>query len=320
MLQRCWIGAVLALAALGAPAHGQVTLEWKFKEGTRFYLEAVTTSKQGMKALGKELRRDERVTTLFSVVVRKVNDDKSGVLEQKVESIKVENVGSMTGALPAEDAGKFAQQLKGATFRLTVTPHGEVTKFEGYDEVVKKLVGEDAAARKAVQAVLTDEYLKRSATEVFAVVPPGQVKGGDSWGGDQKHELPLGPIGTFAVTRKCTYDGKKELNDPPLKGTYDKIGFTVAGAYNAPKSGDAGPFSFRVTKGDLKMEDGKGDVWFDAAAGRLVETTTSVRLKGSLTAVANGNTIESEMDLDRSTKVRLLDQPPPSQPAVPQLP
>jgi hypothetical protein len=323
MVQRYWIGAALVLAALGAPAHAQVTLEWKFKAGDRFYLEAVSTSKQSMKvtALGKELRQDFKVTTVFEVTVQKVNDDKSAVLEQKVKSFKVENIGNTTGALAAEDATKFGQlHLTGATFLLTVTPHGEVTRFEGYDELVKKLAGEDAAAREAVRAVLTDQYLKRSATEVFAVVPPGPVKGGDSWGGDKKQELPLGPLGSFALTRKFTYEGKAPLDDPPLKGSYDKITLTVAVQYNPPKPGSGAPFPFQLTKGDLKTDDGKGTVWFDADRGRLVGMETSLHLKGSLTEVVTGNTIDSEVDLEGTMKVRVVDQLPAPSPPVRQLP
>jgi hypothetical protein len=303
MLQRYGIGAVLALAAVAAPAHGQVQLEWKFKEGSKFYLETVTTARQGMKYQGKELRQDTELTFLFSVTVQRMND-KSAVLVQKLDGLFVKNIGAPAGQINAED--KFNQQLVGATFNLTVKPNGEVTDFEGYEQLVKKLAGEDAVARKTVQAVLSKEYLKRAATEVFAVLPPRPVKGGDSWGGDEKHDVLLGPLGSFTTTRKYTYEGKDE-KEPKL----DKITFKGTASYNPPKAGDAGPFPFQVTKADLKMEDIKGTAWFDAAAGRLDRMETSARVKGTMTVVANGNPIETELEQERTVKTRLLDKPPP---------
>jgi hypothetical protein len=66
MLQRCWIAAVLFLVAAGSRVHGQTQLEWKFKDGDKFYLETVSSFKQGMKSLGKELRQDFEMTFLFS--------------------------------------------------------------------------------------------------------------------------------------------------------------------------------------------------------------------------------------------------------------
>jgi hypothetical protein len=306
MLQRCWIGAALALAAVAAPAHGQVQLEWKFKEGSKFYLETVSSSRQGMKFQGKELRQDTELTFLFSVAVQQVKPDKSAVLVQKLEGLFVRNLGGPAGQINAED--KFNQQLVGTAFHLTVTPRGEVTDFEGYEQLLKKLAGEDAVARKTVQAVLSKEYLKRAATEVFAVLPPKPVKGGDSWGADQKQDVPLGPLGSFTTTRKYTYEGKDEKQNK-----LDKITFTGTATYNLPRDKDTGPFPFQVTKADLKMEDIKGTIFFDEAAGRLVGMETRARVKGTMTVVANGNPIETELEQERAVKTRLLLEKPTQQ-------
>jgi hypothetical protein len=218
--------------------------------------------------------------------------------------VTVRNIGGATGQIPAED--KFNQQLKGATFRLTVTPRGEVTKFEGYEALLKKLAGEDAVARQTVQAVLGEENLKRQATDVFGVLPAKPVSGGDEWGGDQKRELSLGPLGNFTTTRTFTYEGKDNLGGK----TFDKITFKGTAAYSPPKSGEGGPFPFQVTKGDLKMEEIQGKVWFDDAAGRLVGMEVSLRVKGTMTVVVNGNTLDTELDQERTTRTRVLDKAP----------
>jgi hypothetical protein len=301
MLQRFW-GAVLALTVLAAPAHGQVNLEWKFKKGDKFWLESTSTLNQSMKALGKELRQDMDITFLFAVVVQDVDANKNAVLEQTLEKVEVKNTGGPTGEIPAED--KFNQQVKGTTFRLTVTPRGEVTKFEGYEELIKKLAGDDAAARKTVKAVLSEEYLKRAATDVYGVVPPGPVKIEEEW--TKKQELALGPLGGFTLSRTYKYEGKDNLAGKP----YDKISVKGEGAYSPPKADEAGGFPFQVTKADLKPEGIAGTVWFDEPAGRLVQLDLSMKVKGTLTAVVSGNTLDTELDQARSVKVRVLDKPP----------
>lgn len=304
MLQRCSIGAVLALALVAVPARAQVQLEWKFKEGDKFYLETVNSFKQSMKTLGKELRQDLDLTFVFSVAVDKVNADKSAVLVEKVESVEVKNTGGPTGGIAAED--KFNQQVKGATFRVTVTPRGEVTKFEGYDDLVKRIAGDDAVTRKTVQAVLSEDYLRHAAADVFGPLPAAPVKNNDKWGGDKKVEVPLGPLGTFTTARTYTYEGKDTVGSQSI----DKITFKGTASYSPPKSGEAGPFPFQLTKGDLKIDELHGTISFDDAAGRLVQSDTTMHLKGSMTAVVSGNTLDSELQQERTIKTRLLDKLP----------
>src|SRR4051794_18819800 len=95
MLQRL-IGALVAASLLELSSRGQdVKLEWKFKEGDKYTLETVSTFKQEMKTLGKTLKQDLKQTTGYSLTVQKVNADKSVVLEQKLESLALEN---QTGA------------------------------------------------------------------------------------------------------------------------------------------------------------------------------------------------------------------------------
>ncbi len=309
MLSRCGFGAAFVLVALAWPAQAQVRLEWKFKEGDKFYLESVSVLKQSMKTLGKDLKQDLEQTTLFSFSVQKKDSDNSAVLEAKIESVTMKNLGGPTGGIPAED--KFNQLLKGATFRVGISPRGEVTRFEGYKDLIDKIAGSDEAARQNVQAVLSEEYLKRSATEPFVPLPAGAVKPGDSWGADKKQELRLGPLGTFTTTRRFTYDGKEApqgsaAGSKPL----DKISLAASATYAPPKSGEASPFPFQVTKGDLKADAIKGTTYFDADAGRLVESMTTMHLRGTLTIVVGGNTIDTEVEQDQNVKSRILDKPP----------
>jgi Family of unknown function (DUF6263) len=304
MRQRSWVGALLALGVLASPAFGQEQMAWKLKEGDKLFVETVSGFKQSMKTLGKEFRQDRETTVLYSVTVKSVDANKNAVLEEKVESVAVKNTGSPAGEPAAED--KFNQQLKDATFTVTVTPQGEVTKFEGYEELLKKIAGDDVNAKKIVQAVLTEEGLKRAATDAFGVLPAGPVKTGDKWGQDKKAEAPLGPLGSFTLTRTYTYDGKENYDGKSV----DKISFTGTATYTPPKTGEASPLPFQVTKGDLKADDMKGTLYFDPAAGRVVASETSLRLKGNVSITVSGTPIDTEMQQDQTVKTRVLDKLP----------
>src|SRR5262249_24469090 len=182
---------------------------------------------------------------------------------------------------PGGTDDKFNQQLVGATFKVTVNPKGEVTKFEGYDDLMKKLVGDDANGRKVFQAIMPEEAFKRSAAEAFAFLPDQPVKTGAQW--ERKLETSLGPLGSFSTKRQYTYEGQEQADNKTL----EKITFTASTAYTPRKPGDT-TFPFQVSKGDLKVEDLKGVIYFDAAAGRLVRSESSMKVRGNVTIVISG--------------------------------
>src|SRR5207249_2953346 len=147
--------AAAGLGACAAPA--QVPLKWKFTAGDTLYIEVVSHSKQVLKTVGKELKQDIEQTSVFSVRVEKVDPDKSVDLEQKLEWLMVK-----TGGPTAVPDARYDQQLSGLAFKVTVDlAKGEVTRFEGYQDLLKKIAG-DEAAQKAAQAILSEESLKQA--------------------------------------------------------------------------------------------------------------------------------------------------------------
>src|SRR5262249_49501436 len=154
------------------PAHAQVQMEWKLKEGDKFFLETVGTLKQQMRTQSKEMKQDQELTAVFALTVEKKNADNTAVLEEKVEALTVKNA----AGLAAGTDEKFNQQLVGTAFKVTLNPRGEVVKFEGYDDLVKKLAGDDPAFRKAVQSVTPEEQFRISVSEAFGFLPDKPVK------------------------------------------------------------------------------------------------------------------------------------------------
>jgi hypothetical protein len=300
MQRHYWLGAILTLATFVLPAHAQVQMEWKLKEGDKFFLETISSLKQQMRTQGKEMKQDLEVATVFSLTVEKKNADNTAVLEQKIEGLMVKNA---AGQAAGTDE-KFNQQLVGAAFKVTLSPRGEVAKFEGYDDLLKKVAGDDANARKTVQSIVSEEVFKVSVAEAFGFLPDKPVKTGDSW--ERETTRPLGPLGSIVSKRKYSYDGSEMVEGKPL----EKITFTATSTYTAPKPGEPNAFQFQVAKAALNLEDVKGTFLFDAAAGRLVRSEMGLKLKGTVVIVVMGTNLETEAQQDQTTRMRVLDKNP----------
>jgi hypothetical protein len=303
MIQRCVIAIVLLVLGCGV-SQAQIELKWKLKAGDTFYLETTSNSKQSMKTVGRELKQEIEQASVFQVKIEKVNDDKSMVLEQKLEWLTVK-VGNAT-----QPDDRYNQQLAGLAFKATLNAKGEVTQFDGYKEMLEKITGnkdEKSPEQEAVRAVLSEASLKESVAEAFAMVPEKPIKIADTW--DRKSEKPLGPLGSLLLTRKFTYDAQETVEGKPL----EKLSFTGTGQYAPPRKGGTSPFQFTIAddKSDVKVEGLVGTAFFDAAAGRLVKTEWSMRFKALVTiSVGGGSAVQTEAVQDLTIKTRVLNQMP----------
>src|SRR5262245_19894103 len=133
MWQRCWLGVVVLVTGAAAPALGQTTLAWKWKEGDTVYLESVTKNKQAMKLAGQAMETENENTTVDSFKVEKQTADLI-VLKRTVESAKAKVQGP-----GADVAEKMTEGLKGTTLTIHINPkQRKITKLEGLDKMLEK--------------------------------------------------------------------------------------------------------------------------------------------------------------------------------------
>jgi hypothetical protein len=293
MFRRSWLVAVLVLSVLALPASAQVTMQWKFSEGDKFFVEEVADMKMTISLMGKDIKQEQKTTQVSSYTVKKKTAD-SVVLVQKIEGVDVKVQGGFGGEMD-----KFMEKLKGASFTVTLSNDGKVTKFEGYDEFVKNLAAGDENVGKLLKMMINEETLKKSSEEVFAFLPSKAVSKGDSWKRDAV--LPLGPFGSFKTASDYTYEGKETDGE--------KISYKASMTYMAPK-GDDGFGLFKIVKGNLKTEGAKGNMIFDAEKGRLVRTNMASTIRGSLTMDVMGNQFDMDMMMEMSGTARVLNKNP----------
>jgi hypothetical protein len=290
---RCGLGGLVVLAVLTAPAHGQVKLEWKFKKGDQFTQETVTSLKQTIKGLGTERKEDLETTTISAFTVVEQNADGSVVLEQKITTMKTKDAAS---GRPAD----LTKHLEGATFRITLTPKDgrlQVTRLEGYEEMMKKITEGDPQGAKVIRSLLPEEVLRKSLEESFTFLPEKPVNKGEKW--ERKHDVPLGPLGRLAVTHTYIYEGPEQLDGRPV----EKLAVTMAVSYTPPGKADSAGLQFQITGGSFEAKNATGTLYFDNANGKLVRADMRMNLDGKLNVTTpKGNEV---IQVSQTQEVRL---------------
>src|SRR5215467_10516032 len=98
MLRRLGIGILLLMSVAAMPARAQVALDWKLKEGDRFYLQTESTSNQVMelpgKDVGKEIKQETTVTSVMQFYVEKKSPDGNFTIKQTIEGLMVKGAGA----------------------------------------------------------------------------------------------------------------------------------------------------------------------------------------------------------------------------------
>ena len=124
-----------------------------------------------------------------------------------------------------------------------------------------------------------------------------------------KGEIPLGQSTPVGGATKTTYTYEDNANVDGKNAVKIKVDGTVT--YNLPKGdGDAASVPFRVTKGKIEGKPTKGTLHFDPEAGRLLLAESRMTLEGTLTLAVGGNTFDTEVKLDLTSKTTLLKEKP----------
>jgi hypothetical protein len=286
-------GAALLVVFLASPAFGVETLTWKFKEGESLYIETVNSQKQTVTLQGNKQVQELNITSVNHFTIKKTDKDGT-VLEQKIESIDLKS----TPALPTELAKLNA--LKGSTLTLTLDATGKVTKLEGYDEMIRRVVpSANDPVGLMIRTVMSEQTLKQALNETFNLLPDKPVNKGDTW--KRESGVPLGPFGTLTTENVFTYQG------PGKEG--DEITVKPAVSYAPPKTAES-VLPFKIAKGELKIDSAQGTILFDNKAGKLVRQDLTFTIKGGLTIEANEKEIPLDLQLEQKIQTRLTDKPP----------
>jgi hypothetical protein len=273
MSLRRMIGAGLLLLAAALPAAAQSGLEWKFKEGDKFVIESSTETKQTITKDEKPTTSESTFTTVSTFVVKKAAAG-SYTLEQTIDEVRVKS--NKPDDPTVAIASRYANQLKGATFKFNLSPSGKITSsgtasgLEGYEDLIKKLTGGNEQAAKAARTVYPEDAFKEELNNIFGFLPDkASPEEGYTWTRKESMAMPWGKL-TGEATYK--YLGKKKDGE--------EFDVTRRWTYALPDENIQG---VKVTKGDLKVTDATTKIVADPSAGRLVSLKQTMRLAGKVT-------------------------------------
>jgi len=294
MRTHVWALTLLALGGLSLQAQGQTKLEWKFTEGEKFYTEEISDQKQQISVAGQDIKMSTKTTNITSYTVKRVAGN-AVTIEMKIENVEVKTDNNMFGG----GMEKMQEKMQGATFTFTLDG-GTVTKFSGHEEFLKKLADGDEMMAKFGKMIFTEDMLKKGIEEAFTNLPTRAVSRGDKWNKDRS--LPMGPLGNIKLKNEYTYKGSEP--DGEL------LTFTGTLSWMAPKDGAGFGDMFKISKADFKSDNVRGSVVFDAKAGRLVRSSNSMTMSGTMTIDVMGNEIEMSMTQDTASTMRVLRKNP----------
>jgi hypothetical protein len=296
--------AILVCSAVVGPAFAQdVSLQWKFKEGEKFYLEEKIQSDviEKVPKLDKTTIKKQTQQRLSSFLIKSVQPDGTIVMEQRIESWKIKVVGDVPGA--ADDGGKLLEQLfRDVTFVVRMNKFGKIVKLEGQEKIAQKIrdmknINQGEADQ--LKAHATEEILRSPLSIAFDMLPEKAVKKGDKW--TRVSEVPVPALGKFTFTTEFTYETRVEAGDVlASKGLF---------TFQTGKDGQMSP-GVKLLKIELAKNQQTGRIVFDGAKGRLVVKETNLPLAISMTVMTQGTELVIEIEANENRTIRLHDTKP----------
>jgi hypothetical protein len=306
MLFRKSLLTLSLVVGLCVPAAAQVKLERKAQEGTTQTTEVSSRTEQKLTIAGTEIESGSDSRTVVKTTIGKRDEEGNLRVQEKIESllVTIKVMGSeyvFDSANPDKESGgtfEMMRPLHKAMVRRTSTTvygkDGKVAKVE-YDQDILNELADDV--RQLVKSELDPETAKKTANDELEKFPAEPVKQGDVWERTAKLNISGGQVMTIAT--RYTYEGEIEKDGRKL----DKITSKVLTVDFALEPGSTLPFTLKESA--LKPEETKGEILFDRQKGRVVSSSSSIKITGDMTFVINGQELPSKLDLKMENTTQL---------------
>jgi len=288
------IHAIAAALLMASATQAQTTLRWKFEQGAPVNYVLEQKSIVTARFMGQEIKSESGQTMDMAWTSTKVAED--GSFELGVAITRVRAVMNGPAGLVEYDSGSneqpegevgvaLAESFGGMVdqaFTMTMTPLGEVTEFT----LPKKLEESLGQAAAGAGAGLSAESIKQLVTAAAWEFPESAIRADSRW---TDKTSAMTSMGEFIVNTEFVYDGSEKRADRTVEKITLKPQMEFASQENTP---------VKVTITD---QEAGGTLYFDNAAGRLVESDSNLRW--TMVAEVNGNAMEQEIDQKTTMKL-----------------
>jgi hypothetical protein len=293
--------AILVVSTLAGPASAQdkpEKLEWRFKEGQKFYLEQRVDNDTTITVLGMKQAEKQNTQIVLSYVVKSAGPD-GFVLEQRVEAWRFKS--SKDGPGNEEVVSKLLESIfKDVVFTVRISKSGKLLGLDGYEQMMKNAAKVATTPQELEQfkGLVSLDVLRSWVILNFDVLSDKAVAKGDQW--SKNLEVAIPALGTITTATTYTLEDKGKGGAViGIKDTYDI----------RPGKNDIAP-GVKLVKVALAKKEGTGKLVFDADKGRLVSVDRTVPLAGSMTFSAQGMMIDADMESNETRATRWHDQRP----------
>ena len=284
----------LPLLLISSAAFGQVTLVQKVNEGESYTSKTTVKTDQKLTIAGQD-----GGTTSSTVVETKTTTgkrDAEGKLPLTVETNMLSSEIGLPGGVKIkfdgknpdakDDAGNPLAEL--IRDKIKANAKLSMTIVLGKDNTVV-----DVQGIKPGSEVNPDD-IKEQFAEELKTFPKKPLQKGDTW--EQEVKVNLGQGQVFTLKRKYTYEGETSKSTVSSTRKVHKITAVDSAVTYSAKEGP-----FKVTKSDLKVDDSKNTILYDPAAGRDIETSSTLRVSGKIGLSVNNMQLDGDLDLTMSS-------------------
>ena len=257
-------------------------LRWKFQPGEvlRYSME----QKISMTARGadRETKQTRSQTVEMSWKVNSVTGDGQAEITQRIDRVRLRaeappfmpfefdsNQPKAEAPGPFEAEAQMLRAMAGAEFTFRIKPTGAIEDIKFSEQTLKAL--REATPRGAPEAEPSEKMLRdmlvQSSPPAF---PAGPLEPGKTWS-DKPARMPS-PLGTMVIDKTFTFQGPDPKNPRlMLVGVDTKVALEpVAGA---------------GLTAELRKQEGKGSMTFDAQAGHVVSTRGAQKTEMTITVM-----------------------------------
>ena len=286
------VGLILSIGH-PATAVAQQALVWKFASGDVFFVEEIVNQEQSVTIGDRTETKKTRQTTIMQYQVADVNPDGEVDLEITIKSILDDG----------EKSNDVTRRIAGSKFGLTLDNKGQLIRFDGYANFVKRVANGNIQFERLFQSVLSEKTLQQTMVQLLTSLPGTNVSRGQSW--QQKQTLNVGPFGTLAVDRTFEHKGLMNGDD----GTFVDVGLMGTAKYALPDP-DKSRLPFKISQGELIVDRFQGSGSFDMQRQRMRALDVELHVTGKLTISVGPQKADLMIDQTQTSRLRVLDSLP----------
>ena len=297
MTQRNWkFPGLVCLVLLAAPsaralAEG-VSLSWHFKPGETLHYVAKQEVAQDISSAAISGKMNVGITVDLSWAVQSVDAQQVASLIQTIDRVQMTvdppqgakvQYDSSSGKEPegqAKTAAAGFQALFKKPMRMKIDSQGKILEVKLPQDVLGQF--RKTPGLESLGKMFSEDGMKQLVG--LSVLPKEPLVPGKSWNDESLYENPQ--AGKQKVKSTYTYVGPKMLEGKPV----EQIDSVVSLELLPPEQ--------QAAKLDIKEQHGTGTLYFDAVAGHLLQSTTTMKLK--MTVEFGGQSLTSDATTSRT--------------------